>query len=42
VANLGLGRAHLAGGDRAAAGAQLEALRRLAPNLARMLEQEMR
>jgi Tfp pilus assembly protein PilF len=42
VARLGLGRAYLARGDRAGASAQLEALRRLDPNLARMLEQEMR
>jgi tetratricopeptide (TPR) repeat protein len=42
VARLGLGRAYLARGDRAGASAQLEALRRLDPNLARMLDQEMR
>jgi Flp pilus assembly protein TadD len=41
-AHLGLARAHLARGDRAAAQEQIPALERLDPQLARLLEQEMR
>jgi tetratricopeptide (TPR) repeat protein len=42
VAHLGLARAHLARGDRAAAREQIPILDRLDPQLARMLEQEIR
>ena len=42
VAHLGLARAHLARGDRAAAREQMPVLERLDPQLARLLEQEMR
>jgi len=42
VAHLGLARAHLARGDRAAAREQIPILQRLDPQLARMLEQEIR
>jgi Flp pilus assembly protein TadD len=42
VAHLGLARAHLARGDRAAAREQIPVLQRLDPRLARMLEQEIR
>ena len=42
VAHLGLARAHLARGDRAAAREQIPILDRLDPELARMLEQEIR
>ena len=41
-AHLGLARAHLARGDRAAAREQIPVLARLDPQLARLLEQEMR
>ena len=41
-AHLGLARAHLARGDRAAARDQIPVLARLDPQLARLLEQEMR
>jgi len=42
VAHLGLARAHLARGDHAAAREQMPVLERLDPQLARLLEQEMR
>ena len=42
VAHLGLARAHLARGDRASAREQIPVLERLDPQLARMLEQEIR
>ena len=42
VAHLGLARAHLALGDRAAARDRIPVLERLDPQLARMLEQEIR
>src|SRR6185503_4391401 len=42
VAHLGLARAHLARGDRAAAREQIPILDRLDPSLARLLEQEIR
>ena len=42
VAHLGLARAHLARGDRASAREQIPILDRLDPQLARMLEQEIR
>ena len=42
VAHLGLARAHLARGDRTAAREQIPILDRFDPQLARMLEQEIR
>ena len=42
IAHLGLARAHLARGDRASAREQIPVLERLDPQLARMLEQEIR